>query len=379
MGYNEGMKMGKEIRKREESSVLYEPPEPLFPDGFQRRRIRIWRFVALAFFVSLAVFIWTFAASGEGEGGGGSESERVSDTNEESEGESFTVTPDASESVGGEIPSETEGKTEEGESTDGESWTREEEFPESEEMTLAPEQSGSAEVDLSQIEKGESYVVNYSDKAVDIEGLLDRGFAGGEAVGSAAPLVLIIHTHTSEEYLGAESGYRGLKTVVSAGEAMSEAANRLGVPSVHCTVIHDGDGKNSYLNARKTVEVMLEIYPSIKYVIDLHRISLYDGGLPIKTVSGGRDGSAQIRLTVGAKEEYGNWQEDLSLCLALRKSLNQNGNRVCMPVVISPNLPNGDVSRYYFMADIGACGNTVEEAMAAGKRLGVALADVLIG
>ena len=50
-----------------------------------------------------------------------------------------------------------------------------------------------------------------------------------------------------------------------------------------------------------------------------------------------------------------------------------------MPVVISPSLPNGDVSRYYFMADIGACGNTVEEAMAAGKRLGIALADVLIG
>ena len=371
--------MGKEIRKREENSVLYEPPEPLFPDGFRGRRIRIWRVVALIVFVALVVFVWTFAVSGVGEGGGESESDRVSDTNEESEGESSTFSPDASESVFGEIPSGTESETEVGESTDGESWTREEEPHESEKMTLAPEQSGEAEVDLSQIEKGEGYVVNYSDKAVDVEGLLDRGFTGGEVVGAEAPLVLIIHTHTSEEYLDAKSDYRGLATVVSAGEAMSEAANRLGVPTVHCTVIHDGDGKNPYLNARKTLEVMLEIYPSIKYVIDLHRLSLYDGGLPVKTVSGGKDGSAQIRLTVGALEEYGNWQEDLSLCLALRKSLNKHGDRVCMPVVISPSLPNGDLSRYYVMADIGACGNTVEEAMAAGKRLGIALADVLIG
>ncbi len=372
--------MGKEIRKREENSVLYEPPEPLFPDGFREKRIRIWRFVALAVFVSLVVFIWTFAASGDGSGGGESESDRVSNATEESEEESSTVTPDLTESGDGAIPSDTKRETEGGgETLDEESGTRDEERAESEEMTLAPEQSGSAEVDLSQIEKGEGYVVNYSDKAVDIEGLLDRGFAGGEAVGSAAPLVLIIHTHTSEEYLGAESDYRGLETVVSAGEAMSETANRLGVPSVHCTVIHDADDRNSYLNARETVEMMLEIYPSIKYVIDVHRISLYNGGLPIKTVSGDKDGSAQIRLTVGAMEEYGNWQEDLSLCLALRKSLNRDGGRVCMPVVISPSLPNGDLSRYYVMADIGACGNTVEEAMAAGKRLGVALADVLIG
>ncbi len=369
------IRMGKEISKRTESRVLYEPPEPLFPDGIPPRRIKVGRIVALVIFVSLVIFIWTFAVSGKDQKEQESESERVTERGGESEKTSETNDPGI-ESESHPEPKESESETEtERETANNETGSVTEEKADG----GSSEESTVAKADLSQIEKGEGYVVNYSDKTVDTEGLLDRGFVGGESAGGAAPLVLIIHTHTSEEYAASESDFRGLESVVSAGEAMSASANQLGIPTVHCTVIHDGKDRNAYANARDTILMMLEIYPSIKYVVDVHRLSLYDGELPIKTVSGCKDGSAQIRLTVGAREEYGDWQEDLSLSLALRKSLNENGERVCMPVVVSPSLPNGDVSRYYIMADIGAVGNTTQEAIAAGKRLGVALADVLLG
>lgn len=367
--------MKKEIAKREQTDILYEPPEPLFPSEPPRRRIRWGRMIAFMLFVALVACIWTLAASGSG--GDGSETEVGKESEITSEREETSSEKGDSESEHETTPFESRHETEEISERESESDYADTNTDGSEGI---PDISESfTEADLSQIEKGEGYVINYTSKPIDIDGLTDRGFIGGEVAGGAAPLVLIVHTHTSEGYRIEESGFKGLHSVVSAGEAMSATVNRLGIPTVHCTVIHDGGGENAYLNARETIKIMLEIYPSIKYVIDLHRLSLYSDGIPIKTVSGCADGSAQIRLTVGAREEYRDWQEGLSLSLALRKSLNMRGERVCMPVVISPSLPNGDMSRYYLMVEIGAEGNTVNEAIAAANRLGRALADVLLG
>lgn len=369
--------MGKEIKRREGSNVLFEPPEPIFPENFPHRRLRPSQVVALVAALGILAIVWLLAVSGKGLGGGESESKfpsgaervtgSVSETMSDKDGEPTLV------------GKETETEGEYGGSADATETVRGFESETEEETAMPPVTGDVAELDLSEIERGEGYVVNYTDREIDVEGLLDRGFVGGEAVGSPAPLVLIIHTHTSESYIGSEVGFRGLETVVSAGEAICTTVNRLGISAVHCTVIHDGSDRNAYLNARDTVEMMLEIYPSIKYVIDVHRLALYDEGLPIKTTSGERDGSAQIRLTVGANGENGGWQETLALCLSLRKSLNRGGGRICMPVAVSQSLAGGEVGRYYMKVDIGASGNTVEEAIAAGKRLAIALAYVLIG
>ena len=142
-------------------------------------------------------------------------------------------------------------------------------------------------------------------------------------------------------------------------------------------MIHDGNEKNAYLNARDTIKTMLEIYPSIKYIIDVHRLELESDGKIVKTISGCSDGSAQIRLTasVGPGDR---WQENLSLALALKSSLNHRGERVCMPAVLSQSAYNSDLTEYYIMVDIGSSGNSVNEAKAAAKRLADALADILL-
>lgn len=365
--------MKNEVGKRVRGDLLYEPPEPLFPEGFPKRRRRVPRLLALLVLIGVAVCIWVISASGKGGGGGGTdESGAIEGTVEESYGgevsSESTERPIETESrrPTTEAPSESEGDAQGGD-----------EAEETEEETL--DVSDVIEVDLSQIEKGDRYVINYSDRVADVSGLIDRGFIYTEERGNAAPLVLVIHTHTSEEYLSGGSGYRGPLGVVSVGDVLSARLNTLGIVSVHCTVIHDADRENAYLNAKRTIETMLDIYPSIRYIVDLHRLKLDADGEAIKTVSGCSDGSAQIRLTVGAYDGDDGWQEDLSLALALRKSLNGGGARVCMPVVISPSISNTDMSEYYIMVDVGSSGNTVEEAMAAGERLAFALADVVLG
>ena len=357
------MKNGLELRK--ENGVLYEPVEPLFPDAPRKMRIRTVRAIFIVVALAVIVSVWAIAASGKGE---------ESETAEDFFGgvETFPESEIGSERES--FPESDRYETEEGSvfesETEIESESEDKNEPES-----APSVSGIIEADLSEIERGPAYVINYSDREADIQGLLERGFIHSAVAGSAAPQVLVIHTHTGEEYQSGGSGYRGPVGVVSVGDVLVSRLNSMGIGAVHCTVINDGKGENAYRNAERTVRMMLEIYPSIRYVIDLHRMDLTEGESIVKTVSGCPDGSAQIRLSVGAGDA---WQDELSLALCLRRSLNGKGERICMPVVITPSLSNLELGEFYIMADVGSAGNTVEEAMKAGERLARALASVLL-
>ncbi len=348
--------MKNEISERKEGKVLYEPPEPLFPDIPPRRQLRLRRAAAFVVLVCAIAFVCIVAISASGDG----------------------------VEEGTTLPFDGYWATEAAETTDGESFS-EEKSEEAESVSAVetePETAESTseeitavrfvESDLSLAERGDSYIVNYTDKAVEIAELLDRGFLDCEKPGGGAPLVMILHTHTSEAYLESRSEY--LDGVISVGDALSQRLNALGLTTLHCTVIHDGADSNAYIAARETIQTMLKVYPSIKYVIDLHRMELEVEGDPVKTLS--NDGAAQIRLTVSADCE--GWQESLSLALSLRQRLNEEGARICMPPTLSPSRYNSDLSQYYMMVDIGATGNTVREAIQAAERLAMALCDTVL-
>lgn len=348
--------MKNEISERREGSVLYEPPEPLFQNLPPVRLLKLRRAVAFAILVCVIAFVCIVAISASG--GGGEEgttgplyefwaTEAPDVQQNENQSESL------SESVEEISEVETEAEIEETESP-------------------VPPTVEFVESDLSLAERGDSYIINYTDRAVEISELLDRGFVDCEEAGGAAPSVMILHTHTSEAYLGSRSEY--LDGVISVGDALSRRLNSLGLTTLHCTVIHDGGEGNAYIAARETIETMLRVYPSIKYVIDLHRMDLELDGIPVKALS--NIGAAQIRLTVSA--DGGGWQENLSLALSLRERLNADDTRICMPPTLSPSRYNSDLSTYYLMVDVGATGNTAREATLAAERLAVALCDTVL-
>ena len=352
--------MKNEVAQKREGRVLYEPPEPLFPDLPPRRNKAFIRLAAFAIFACALLLVWALSVSA-----GGDENNTETLITEE-------VTSPKTEEIT-HLPTETERATESERQTEADEETILEDSEGETEKETQPEPAVEViESDLSLAERGDSYIVNYTDKAVEIAELLDRGFLGSEERNSATPLVMILHTHTSEGYYGGKNEY--LDGVISVGDALSRKLNALGLTTLHCTVIHDGGEGNAYLYARETIETMLKIYPSIKYVIDPHRMELDAGGLPIKTLS--PDGLAQIRLTVSADSE--GWQENLSLALELRRRLNEDGARLCMPPTLSPSRYNSDLSCYYLMVDVGAVGNTSKEAILAAERLAVAICDTVL-
>ena len=377
----------REIERRNETGVLFEPCEPLFPDMVCRKRTRLGYFISFLFFVCLAVTVLIVTMSGKaGDEDYDSGGNMGLITAQESE---FGVTGNPSES-GGSHGESSEKDTESNKGTETSNIIVDEgvgtdvngdmsDFDTNSETGVETEFETDLEVieaDLSRVEEGEDLVVNYSDKSPDIAGLIDRGFVYSEIRGSDLPLVMVIHTHTSEKYLGSSST-SVFDSVATVGDELNARLNSFGLSSLHCTVIHDGDGTNAYMNARETIETMLRIYPSIKYIIDIHRLELESDGAIVKTVSGCEDGSAQIRLTVSSSSGDG-WQENLSLALALRQRINRDGLRVCMPTVISPSRYNSDLSEFYIMADIGSLGNSVDEAKAAAVRLADAMCTVIL-
>jgi stage II sporulation protein P len=164
-------------------------------------------------------------------------------------------------------------------------------------------------------------------------------------------------------------------SVVAVGERLVSELNRAKIPAVHCTIIHDGNG-DPYANAAETIEMMLKIYPTVEYVIDLHRMTLTDEqGNMVKTCSANQ--IAQLRMTVSTAGVL--TKGTLSLAMRLRGELNSGGARVCMPVVLTDSEYNAAGSLYYLKLDVGSLGNSSDEACAAAALFAEAFAEIIVG
>ncbi len=245
------------------------------------------------------------------------------------------------------------------------------------------------EKDISELERGRKYIINKTDFSFDLERLLVSRFSGvGECAGES-PSVLIIHTYTSEEYIDAKHkellpDFKGIRGVVSVGERVSYELNVRGIKTVHCTVIHDGGEKSPYLASAETIKTMLDIYPNINFVIDLHRDNTFDdNGIPIKTSSKEgehsftEDNVAQIGISVSLWGEGDLREDNMVLALKLRDNLNINSRRLCAPITLTANQYNSSLSRYYLRVNIGAVGNTTAEAVEAGEYFAEAFAKAV--
>ena len=229
--------------------------------------------------------------------------------------------------------------------------------------------------DLSVQERGSGFFINHTMLSPNVESLLKRRFS--TECGDGRPVVLILHSKTSETYVDADE-FGKLATisggVVSVGERIATELQRQGIPAVHCTVIHDRDpDKSPQRSAGETVASMLKIYPTVRYIIDVGRMDEADeSGRAIGTMS--PLGTAQIQLTVGRGGEA---MEDLALALCLRRELNRGERGLCMPVVLSGAETVGNASAYYLKLEVGGRGNTAEEAQEAGVHFAYALASLL--
>ena len=213
---------------------------------------------------------------------------------------------------------------------------------------------------------------------------------------SAAPQVLIMHTHATEDYRlsaglwfapgdGARSTDRSIN-MCAVGRVMADTLNAAGICTLHDETLNDYPSyTGSYANSRAVVQQYLAQYPSIKVVLDVHRDAIEDadGTLvkPVCTIDGAS--TAQVMIIAGCDNgstiSLPNWRLNLRFAAAWEEAMESRFPGLTRPVLCGYRFYNQDLTTGSLLIEIGGHGNTLEEALRAGEFAALALAELLGG
>lgn len=197
------------------------------------------------------------------------------------------------------------------------------------------------------------------------------------------PCVLIVHSHATESYKNTgqyeeSDPYRttdSLHNMVAIGEYLARLLEAGGVSVIHDKTLHDYPSySEAYTNSRETVLSYLAKNPQISLVIDLHRDAVEGADGEQKGFTAVYNGkkTAMIELVVGTSaggQAHPNWEKNAALAVKLQTALEQEAPGVCRPVLFRTSRYNQDLTQGALLVEIGAAGNTKEEAMAGAEVL----------
>ncbi|MGN0243145.1 MAG: stage II sporulation protein P [Lachnospiraceae bacterium] len=255
----------------------------------------------------------------------------------------------------------------------------------------AQEQDGFTDAQLSSHDYLLKYVYNVDSSTVMTGDLLDAPNLMKMNLGipctKKKPKVLIYHTHGSEEYRSSS----GKKTVIDVGETLAATLEEdYGIGVYHDKRIYDVvDGKldrsRAYTQAALQVGKLLEKYPSIDVVIDLHRDGVAEGTRLVTEVDG--KPTAQLmffngisRLSDGSPIAYLDnpyIKENLAFSLQLQNAALQYYDGLTRRIYVRGYRYNLHLKPRTLLVEVGAQTNTIEEAENAMKPFAHILSIVL--
>ena len=203
------------------------------------------------------------------------------------------------------------------------------------------------------------------------------------------PQILIFHTHGSEGYADSRVGVTE-DTVIGVGNLLEKELREVyGFNVIHETGVFDrkadgtDDRNNAYNNALPVITEILEQYPSIEVVIDLHRDS---GDARTSVINGVKTAKVMLfnglcRTKDGPITYYSNpnLQGNLAFSLHLQVTGNELYPGLMHRIYLKSYRYNMHLKEKYILVELGTHKNTVAEAKAAMKPLAETIATVLSG
>ena len=239
---------------------------------------------------------------------------------------------------------------------------------------------------------GRVYISNSTDYTLNPQELTETFAAEMSGEG---PQILILHSHGSEGYTppaGEEVVWSGnLRTtdsrynVVGGGDAMAEVFSAAGISVIHDRTLYDYPSYNdAYDRSLAAIQSYLAQYPSIRFVLDVHRDAIEDAdGNQYKVVSTVEAGtSAQLTLVVGSDGgglSHPNWKENLKLAVALQDNILQQYPTLMRPLLLRNSRYNQHTTTGSLLVEVGAAGNSPDEAELAGRLFAQNMVEVLEG
>ena len=239
---------------------------------------------------------------------------------------------------------------------------------------------------------GNVYINNRSDRTFGAD-IFDGTFSAALSKDEG-PQVLILHTHGSEAYtmppgLEYEPTSECRTTdctcnVVRVGDELAGVLEAAGLTVVHDTTLHDyPEYSGAYDRSLTTAKAYLEQYPSIQFILDVHRDAISDGnGGMYKVVSDvAGQNAAQLSFVVGTDGgglEHPLWQENLKLAAAITQCLAEDYPTLMRPITVRNSRYNQHTTPGSLLVEMGAAGNSLDEALLSARLLGKALAETIL-
>ena len=206
------------------------------------------------------------------------------------------------------------------------------------------------------------------------------------------PQVLIIHTHTTESYEQDNDGYYDTRfdgrslcpanSVVGVGAVLAQTLADNGICVIHDgTVFDDPLYENSYSRSRERIEQILSEYPSIKIVLDIHRDGISDVDARIAPVAETDSGTAaQIMIICGCDDGSGilpDYMKNLRFAIYLQQGIERDNPGLTRPLLFDYRFYNQDLTAGSLVIEIGALGNSREQAVLSACLVGESVASLL--
>lgn len=206
--------------------------------------------------------------------------------------------------------------------------------------------------------------------------------------GGDSPKILIYHTHSQETYIDSVEGDAS-QTVVGVGEKLAELLREeYGYNVLHHTGEYDVERRDyAYSNAAPAVEALLQQYPDIEVIIDLHRDSVAADRKLLVDIDGrptamvmffnGLSYTSQTGPIAYLKNE--NLTGNLAFAFQMQLACNEYYPGLTRKIYLKGYRYNMHYLPKTLLIELGAQTNTVEEAMNACGPLAHALSLVFEG
>ncbi|MBQ9492158.1 MAG: stage II sporulation protein P [Oscillibacter sp.] len=238
---------------------------------------------------------------------------------------------------------------------------------------------------------GRVYISSSRKTPLDTQALRDTFDA--ELTGEG-PQILILHSHGSEAYTPApgtdlvwwgDSRTTDFRySVVRVGDEMASVFENAGISVLHDRTLYDyPDYSGSYDRSLSAIESYLAQYPSIRFVLDVHRDYIADSaGNPYKVISeiDGVGTAAQLTLVMGSDGSglsHPRWMENLKLAVAIQEQILSDYPTLMRPMLLRKSRYNQHATTGSLLVEVGAAGNSPEEALLSARIFAEEMTEVL--
>ena len=210
-----------------------------------------------------------------------------------------------------------------------------------------------------------------------------------ESLNINANNVLIFHTHTCESYTQSEKyfyeqtgSYRTTDlnySVARVGDELENYLKGFGFNVNHNKAYHDYPAyTGSYSRSLTTVQSELNSFNS-DIIIDLHRDAIGSKESYAPLVKIGDDYCAQLMFVMGTNGgglTHPNWDNNLKFAVKLQEKANEMYPGLFKPMIVRNSRYNQHLGKAACIIEVGATGNTLDQALNSMKYLAGVLNEV---